>query len=602
MELFQDGGKVDKASGNEIPLGSTAAEVRDDQPAMLSEGEMVIPADVVRYFGVEHFMNLRDQAKMGYKKMEAMGQFGTEEGQTLPDDTIFNAGGPPFTIEDIEVIEDEEEPVEAAAGALITDTVPLVTSAVGTANTLLNNTDSSGDGTNVTEDDLTSTGQQTAFTQQGAQDLIGTNSFEYLKSLMPQAVLDTATDTEVAAAENYTNNIDTNVTGTPSAASDAGGEGPVGTAQPSGGGSSSVISSQPGTGDIQTLMSYPTAANVQGLKNFGELKDTDAGKAFLSLMGGVVSAGMNPGQYAPVVGLVQRGVSMLEPALFGTNNIGKGFAELRDIPLMQANMASRAVRSFEYDMANLTPEQKSTLNTVIEAMEIGEINDIDITAPGVTVGKTDRGETVVKGAGKFAAAYNRAGEIVGDKIVSPVDPKDVKEGTKTAGKVVNNMNFAADPNTNPSREDPGVTQGFGGGPLSASEAFGITNPAISLGENFGVPDDDDIEEDNKPDYGGFTGAESVLGDTNQSNINSNLEAFDYGNDGATGNTDNVGSMEEGFDVADAMGGNAGGNDGTADSSGSDGISDTEGSGFKHGGFVKKRKYKKKKTRRGLAGR
>ena len=109
MELFEDGGEVDPVSGNGIPLGSTAKEVRDDQPAMLSEGEMVIPADVVRYFGVEFFMDLRDKAKIGYKKMEAMGQFGTEEGQTLPDDTLFNAGGPPFTIEDIEIIEDYEE-------------------------------------------------------------------------------------------------------------------------------------------------------------------------------------------------------------------------------------------------------------------------------------------------------------------------------------------------------------------------------------------------------------------------------------------------------------------------------------------------------------
>ena len=107
MELFEEGGQVDPVSGNDVPLGSTEKEVRDDQPAMLSEGEMVVPADVVRYFGVEHFMKLRDEAKMGYKKMEAMGQFGTEEGQTLPDDTLFNAGGPPFTIEDIEVVESD---------------------------------------------------------------------------------------------------------------------------------------------------------------------------------------------------------------------------------------------------------------------------------------------------------------------------------------------------------------------------------------------------------------------------------------------------------------------------------------------------------------
>ena len=74
MELFEEGGQVDPVSGNDVPLGSTEKEVRDDQPAMLSEGEMVVPADVVRYFGVEFFMKLRDEAKMGFKKMEAMGQ------------------------------------------------------------------------------------------------------------------------------------------------------------------------------------------------------------------------------------------------------------------------------------------------------------------------------------------------------------------------------------------------------------------------------------------------------------------------------------------------------------------------------------------------
>ena len=128
VKLFEDGGQVDPVSGNNVPLGSTEKEVRDDQPAMLSEGEMVVPADVVRYFGVEHFMKLRDEAKMGYKKMEAMGQFGTEEGQTLPDDALFNAGGPPFTVEDIEVIESDDlenleggkdEEIEAASGALV---------------------------------------------------------------------------------------------------------------------------------------------------------------------------------------------------------------------------------------------------------------------------------------------------------------------------------------------------------------------------------------------------------------------------------------------------------------------------------------------------
>ena len=57
MELFEDGGlrqeggMVDEESGNEVPVGSTRKEVRDDIPAMLSEGEFVFPADVVRYIG-----------------------------------------------------------------------------------------------------------------------------------------------------------------------------------------------------------------------------------------------------------------------------------------------------------------------------------------------------------------------------------------------------------------------------------------------------------------------------------------------------------------------------------------------------------------------
>ena len=63
---------IDPVSGNEIPLGSSAKEVRDDIPAQLSEGEMVIPADVVRFFGVKFFEDLRQAAKIGYAKMNLM--------------------------------------------------------------------------------------------------------------------------------------------------------------------------------------------------------------------------------------------------------------------------------------------------------------------------------------------------------------------------------------------------------------------------------------------------------------------------------------------------------------------------------------------------
>ena len=72
--LQDEGGTVDKESGNDVPSGSLKKEVRDDVPAMLSEGEFVIPADVVRYIGLEKLMQMRQQAKMGLQMMEKMGQ------------------------------------------------------------------------------------------------------------------------------------------------------------------------------------------------------------------------------------------------------------------------------------------------------------------------------------------------------------------------------------------------------------------------------------------------------------------------------------------------------------------------------------------------
>jgi hypothetical protein len=79
MEMaFSESGRVDPVSGNEVPLGSTPKEVRDDIPAQLSEGEYVVPADVVRFFGVKLFEDLRMQAKMGFQQMEANGRIGGE--------------------------------------------------------------------------------------------------------------------------------------------------------------------------------------------------------------------------------------------------------------------------------------------------------------------------------------------------------------------------------------------------------------------------------------------------------------------------------------------------------------------------------------------
>ena len=123
--LYEEGGMTDEESGNEVPPGSTRKEVRDDIPAMLSEGEFVFPADVVRYFGLERLMKMRQEAKSGLKMMDAMGQMGNSEEATMEDDLPFDVTE--LMVVDVEDDEDENEnefskggmPVKLAPGGNI---------------------------------------------------------------------------------------------------------------------------------------------------------------------------------------------------------------------------------------------------------------------------------------------------------------------------------------------------------------------------------------------------------------------------------------------------------------------------------------------------
>lgn len=100
--------EVDPVSGNEVPPGSLPEEVRDDIDARLSEGEYVVPADVVRYYGVKFFEDLRNQAKAGFEDMEANGRIG---GQPVPEENPL-----PFDISELQV---EEEPVQMNEGGFL---------------------------------------------------------------------------------------------------------------------------------------------------------------------------------------------------------------------------------------------------------------------------------------------------------------------------------------------------------------------------------------------------------------------------------------------------------------------------------------------------
>lgn len=88
--VMQEGGTVDPISGNDVPPGAMQEEVRDDIDAKLSEGEFVFPADVVRYWGLEKLMMMRDKAKMGLKKMAEIGQMGNAE--EVPDGEALHGG------------------------------------------------------------------------------------------------------------------------------------------------------------------------------------------------------------------------------------------------------------------------------------------------------------------------------------------------------------------------------------------------------------------------------------------------------------------------------------------------------------------------------
>lgn len=70
--------EVDPVSGNEVPPGSLPEEVRDDVDTKLSGGEYVVPADVLRYYGLRFFEDLRDKAKENLGNLEADGRIGGE--------------------------------------------------------------------------------------------------------------------------------------------------------------------------------------------------------------------------------------------------------------------------------------------------------------------------------------------------------------------------------------------------------------------------------------------------------------------------------------------------------------------------------------------
>lgn len=101
--------RVDPVSGNEIPPGATASEVRDDIDIKASEHEYIIPANVVRFLGLDKIEKMVSKAQEQLTELEGKGRIGGEPVDDEDDDEL------PFP---------KEELVGFASGGMVDGTKP----------------------------------------------------------------------------------------------------------------------------------------------------------------------------------------------------------------------------------------------------------------------------------------------------------------------------------------------------------------------------------------------------------------------------------------------------------------------------------------------
>jgi len=86
--------EIEPMSGNAVPPGALPSEVRDDVDIKASEGEYVIPADVVRYIGLEKIEGMIAKAQ---KDLQSLAEGGRIGGKPLPPEPApMPPEGPPM--------------------------------------------------------------------------------------------------------------------------------------------------------------------------------------------------------------------------------------------------------------------------------------------------------------------------------------------------------------------------------------------------------------------------------------------------------------------------------------------------------------------------
>lgn len=82
--------RVDPVSGNEVPPGADPEEVRDNIPALLSKNEYVLPANVVKYVGLDNIQKMHKDAERALNRQAGLPE---EYRVGTPGDRSYAEGG-----------------------------------------------------------------------------------------------------------------------------------------------------------------------------------------------------------------------------------------------------------------------------------------------------------------------------------------------------------------------------------------------------------------------------------------------------------------------------------------------------------------------------
>jgi len=118
---FAEGGSVENTQNtNPVPPGALPNEVADNVDAKLSEGEYVLPADVVRYLGLDYVEKMVNKAKEGLAKLNAQGRIGGQG----PDDLPFSPEELQAHDAQVQAPDQVQAPVKMAKGGSVNSQTP----------------------------------------------------------------------------------------------------------------------------------------------------------------------------------------------------------------------------------------------------------------------------------------------------------------------------------------------------------------------------------------------------------------------------------------------------------------------------------------------